>query len=880
MTPARVINDHYVLQTPDAGQYRALFPDLKVATVQGKQFVAVPQTLEAARVLNNLGVKVQSPIRTNYSWPGRFTPRWYQIDTSEFFTLHTRAHCHSAPRTGKTNAALWAADYLRKEGYVHRVLIVAPLSTLFDVWERAIFESLPLNTFAVLHGSRQKRHDLLAQKCDYSIINHHGVGLIEEALSHRPDIDLVIVDEVAVFRNSRSKTLFKPLNRVLNAQKIVRAAWGLTGTPTPNDATDAFGQCKLLTPENYHGHFTAFKQETMLQFGPFKWVPKKGSEKSVARILKPSIRFERSVCTDMEPCFIERRAEMSEDQKKAYKQLIAQAATEVRGSTVTAVNAAVLISKLVQTACLSSDTEVLCQRGWTPLIQVTRGDLVWDGVEWVTSEGCIYRGERSVIEVGSIKMTSDHKILTTTGWVQAGEMYGKASEELTWADVRIPRSYSERGDGRERRGDMALSLPMRKGDSTRRKSSSRLSKNSPEKLRMPFRRNSWKASPKLHSPVQTMDCYPDTMPERKKYGVSILWRKRHICVRPMGRLIRELRRRHGADVQTKFDVGQGRQQRPVLPRELSLGFQKSPTEQYSMEPGGGYTGGANADYESKRKVRHFFGDDSITIDPRVAYGRRIYASRTEGDKARPVARHSKRAHDHGTGSEFVRASSTVTVGAIGQRSTSGDSTDHQTAAGDKVSVYDLINCGPRSRFVVRGSDRVPRIVHNCGVVIAADGSLVKFDFGPRMSVLEEVIAENDEKVIVLVPFTGALDAVATELRKRWSVAVVDGRVSAGARTTIFREFRTLPNPHVLVAHPQVLAHGLDLTAATLTIWYAPTYKAEVYQQANARMDGSKQKIKIDICHLYATAEEKKIYQVLKDKGKLQEVVLSLSNIKM
>jgi hypothetical protein len=62
----------------------------------------------------------------------------------------------------------------------------------------------------------------------------------------------------------------------------------------------------------------------MLQFGPFKWVPKKGSEKSVARILKPSIRFERSVCTDMEPCFIERRAEMSEDQKKAYKQLIAQ----------------------------------------------------------------------------------------------------------------------------------------------------------------------------------------------------------------------------------------------------------------------------------------------------------------------------------------------------------------------------------------------------------------------------------------------------------------------------------------------------------------------------------------------------------------------------
>jgi hypothetical protein len=29
MNAARVINDHYVLQTLDAGQYRALFPDLK-----------------------------------------------------------------------------------------------------------------------------------------------------------------------------------------------------------------------------------------------------------------------------------------------------------------------------------------------------------------------------------------------------------------------------------------------------------------------------------------------------------------------------------------------------------------------------------------------------------------------------------------------------------------------------------------------------------------------------------------------------------------------------------------------------------------------------------------------------------------------------------
>lgn len=511
---ARVINNNLVVQTEAPGKLRALFPDMKEARVQGKTFCAIPHTLDAARVLNNMGMQTQSPIRAQYGWPGRYTPRWYQLNTAEFFTLNTRAHCHSAPRTGKTLSALWAADYLRLQGSAKRTLIVAPLSTLWDVWEQNIFESFPLRTFAVLHGTREKRLKLLAEPHDFYIVNHHGVKLLESALAKRPDINLVILDECAVMRSARAKTLFKPMDRVLNKQGIVRACWGLTGTPTPNAPTDAFGQCKLITPEKYNGHFTRFKLETMLQIAQFKWVPKRGHETSVARILSPSIRYERSVCTDMEPCFIERRAQLSTEQAKAYKQLMNMAATEIQGSTVTAVNAAVLISKLIQTAC--------------------------------------------------------------------------------------------------------------------------------------------------------------------------------------------------------------------------------------------------------------------------------------------------------------------------------------------------------------------------GCVIGADGAVIKMDFGPRLAVLEELIEENDEKVLVFVPFTGVLNALATELRKKWSVAIVDGNVPANKRTQIFRDFREMEDPHVLVCHPQVMAHGLDLTAASLSIWYAPMHKAEIFQQANARTDGSKQKVKIDIAQIYATAEEKSIYSVLKGKGTLQDMVLAIS----
>ena len=106
--------------------------------------------------------------------------------------------------------------------------------------------------------------------------------------------------------------------------------------------------------------------------------------------------------------------------------------------------------------------------------------------------------------------------------------------------------------------------------------------------------------------------------------------------------------------------------------------------------------------------------------------------------------------------------------------------------------------------------------------------------------------------------------------------MVDGGVSLNARTKIFREFKLLKDPHILVCHPRVMAHGLDLTTASLAIWYAPHLNAEDFQQANARIDGSKQSVKIDIARIYATAEEKRAYSVIDGKDKFQNIVLDLS----
>jgi len=177
---------------------------------------------------------------------------------------------------------------------------------------------------------------------------------------------------------------------------------------------------------------------------------------------------------------------------------------------------------------------------------------------------------------------------------------------------------------------------------------------------------------------------------------------------------------------------------------------------------------------------------------------------------------------------------------------------------------------------VRGARGELRIVHNCGVVYGAKGEFLRIDFGPRLKVVEELIEANDEKVLVFVPFTGALEAVAAELRKKWTVAVVDGSVSAGKRAQIFKDFQDQPNPHVIVAHPATMAYSLELTAASLIIWYAPCASGnKTYQQACARIDGGGQKSKIDIAHVYGTAAERRLYAALQEKGRLQDIVLEL-----
>ncbi len=327
-------------------------PTARPYEVQGIPLVVTPHRLDEVRVLRNLGIKAPSPILHYYDWPGRYTPYEHQRQTAAFLTLHHKGLVLNEIGTGKTQSALWAADYLIKTRQVQKVLIMSPLSTLERVWGDGIFTGLIHRKFVVLHGTAERRLKLLKQDVDFYIVNHDGFPIIKDEAQGM--FDLVIVDEAAVLRNP-STNRFKIFRKWMDLNPTTRL-WLMTGTPTPNEPTDAWALAKLVGSPYCTRTFTAFREQVMMKIGEWKHIPRPDSVETVRHILQPSVRYTRDECFDLPETVVQtRRVEMSPEQTKHYKQMLKHFVVEVSkertAGTISAVNEAVKIQKLVQIAC-------------------------------------------------------------------------------------------------------------------------------------------------------------------------------------------------------------------------------------------------------------------------------------------------------------------------------------------------------------------------------------------------------------------------------------------------------------------------------------------------------------------------------------------------
>jgi SNF2 family DNA or RNA helicase len=330
-----------LLKLRNPNRVTSVIPKSKVVEANG---VLVNWGIDEALTLSKLNITVPSPINSRYSWTGKYAPFDHQKKTAAFLTMHPKAFCFNEQGTGKTASAIWAADFLMKQGKIKRALVICPLSIMDSAWRDDFFTFAPHRSVDVAYGESKKRKEIIRQGADFVVINYDGVEIVYDEIA-KGGFDLVIIDEATHYKNAQSKR-WKILNKLMTDDTWL---WMMTGTPAAQSPLDAYGLAKLINPLSVPRFFGSFRDMVMTKASQFRWVIKPSASALVFNALQPAIRFTKEECLDLpDMTYVKRQVELTRQQKKYYDMLKKRMVMEINGDEVSAVNAAVIMNKLLQ----------------------------------------------------------------------------------------------------------------------------------------------------------------------------------------------------------------------------------------------------------------------------------------------------------------------------------------------------------------------------------------------------------------------------------------------------------------------------------------------------------------------------------------------------
>lgn len=327
------------------------------------ELVAVPATLRNTQILRLLEYPIVPIMEASgYDWPIQrgYKPLAHQKLMANFMVTHPRCFNLSDMGTMKTLATLWAADFVMQQ-YPKgecRALIICPLSIMQRVWADAVFANLlGKRTVSIIYGDAEARSAALRKHADFFIINFDGLAVgaktrgrfelegLSKELRDYSQIQLAIADEASAYRDSGTKR-HRVARSIIGSRSYL---WLLTGTPTPNGPTDAFGLAKLVN--NAKGEsFSSFKNRVEIRFSQFKWIPRAGANEEAKKLLQPAIRFDIRDVWDGPPMTTQQReVQLTDEQKRAMAQLKRDLQIVVKaGHPITAANEAAARQKFIQ----------------------------------------------------------------------------------------------------------------------------------------------------------------------------------------------------------------------------------------------------------------------------------------------------------------------------------------------------------------------------------------------------------------------------------------------------------------------------------------------------------------------------------------------------
>lgn len=283
-----------------------------------------------------------------------FKPHDYQERAIEFILNHENSALFLDMGLGKTVITLTALYSMLFDRFTAtKVLVIAPLTVAWNTWslEAEKWEHLQGLKISKILGTAAERRKALQEDAEIYVINRENVVWLVKELKTWP-FDVVVIDELSSFKSNQSKR-FKALKYV---RPYIDHVIGLTGTPASNSMMDLWAEMYLVDQGERLGKTLTWYRSNYFKPGwsngyvVYKWqllpgakdiITEKLSDISVSMSAQDYLSLPDKVETDI---FID----LDSKTLKAYQQLEREALTTVDDTEIEGINAAAIMSKLLQ----------------------------------------------------------------------------------------------------------------------------------------------------------------------------------------------------------------------------------------------------------------------------------------------------------------------------------------------------------------------------------------------------------------------------------------------------------------------------------------------------------------------------------------------------
>jgi SNF2 family DNA or RNA helicase len=277
----------------------------------------------------------------------------HQKDDIEFELKNDRIFDTSDPGTGKTRTRLEVYAKRRSKG-AKCMLVIGPKSIMKAAWANDCKKFTPWLKTSLAYA--ENRAEAFHTKADIYVTNHDATKwLAKQVPKFFSKFDCLVVDESGAFKHHTSQRS-KALNKI---KKYFKYRVCMNGTPSTKSITDVWNQVNILDDGKRLGSsFFAFRAAVQIpeQVGPrpnmVKWEDRPGAEEAVGTLIQDiTIRHVFEECHDIPknhnyvlPFTLNTKLQT------AYDAMEEDALVKLKTGQITAVNAAAVVTKLLQIA--------------------------------------------------------------------------------------------------------------------------------------------------------------------------------------------------------------------------------------------------------------------------------------------------------------------------------------------------------------------------------------------------------------------------------------------------------------------------------------------------------------------------------------------------